>query len=102
MAEATADVETARLRTRTTTSGEHSRETPLPRTVTFRVAAVLMLWWIVCALMADAWAAPLERVELESASTQPLIAGARIQGYLAKPEGAGPFPAVIGLTGEAK
>jgi dienelactone hydrolase len=52
--------------------------------------------------MADAWAAPLERVEFESASTQPLIAVARIQGYLAKPEGAGPFPAVIGLTGEAK
>jgi dienelactone hydrolase len=42
-------------------------------------------------------------VGFEGAS-QPLIRGAvipgeRIQGYLAKPEGAGPFPAVIGLHG---
>jgi hypothetical protein len=28
-----------------------------------------------------------------------LILGDHIQGYLAKPEGAGPFPAVIGLHG---
>jgi hypothetical protein len=41
MAEATADVD--------------RKETPLPRTVTFRAAAVLMLWWVVGALMADAW-----------------------------------------------
>src|SRR5438874_19282 len=45
----------------------------------------------------------MERVEFESA-TQRLISGGlirgdRIQGYLAKPEGAGPFPAVIGLHG---
>ena len=38
------------------------------------------------------------RVDFESAS-QRLIPGDRIQGYLAKPEGAGPFPAVIGLHG---
>src|SRR5262245_63245409 len=53
--------------------------------------------------MADAWAAPFERVEFEGASQRlisgGLIVGDRIQGYLAKPEGAGPFPAVIGLHG---
>jgi dienelactone hydrolase len=53
--------------------------------------------------MADAWATPLERVEFEGASqgliSDGLIRGDHIQGYLAKPEGAGPFPAVIGLHG---
>ena len=53
--------------------------------------------------MADASATPLERVEFEGASQRlvsgGLIAGDRIQGYLAKPEGAGPFPAVVGLHG---
>jgi dienelactone hydrolase len=53
--------------------------------------------------MADAWATPLERVEFEGASQRlmsgGLIVGDHIQGYLAKPEGAGPFPAVIGLHG---
>jgi len=53
--------------------------------------------------MADAWATPLERVEFEGADQQlisgGLIRGDHIQGYLAKPEGAGPFPAVIGLHG---
>jgi dienelactone hydrolase len=48
--------------------------------------------------MVDASAGPLERVEFESAS-QPLNPGDRIQGYLAKPEGAGPFPAVVVLHG---
>jgi dienelactone hydrolase len=75
----------------------------LPRTVTFRAALVVTLWCVVRALMADGWATPLERVEFESAS-QRLISGAllpgeRIQGDLAKPDGAGPFPAVIGLHG---
>jgi len=55
------------------------------------------------ALAADAWATPLERVEFESASQRlnsiEVIPGDRIQGYLAKPEGVGPFPAVIGLHG---
>jgi dienelactone hydrolase len=62
-----------------------------------------MLWCVVRALMADAWAAPLERVEFESASQRlvsgGLIRGDRIQGYLARPDGAGPFPAVVGLHG---
>jgi dienelactone hydrolase len=62
-----------------------------------------MLWCVAGALMADASATPLERVEFESASQRllsgTLIAGEPIQGYLAKPEGAGPFPAVIGLHG---
>jgi dienelactone hydrolase len=53
--------------------------------------------------MADAWATPLERVEFESASQRlisgGLIRGDRIQGDLAKPDGAGPYPAVIGLHG---
>jgi dipeptidyl aminopeptidase/acylaminoacyl peptidase len=78
----------------------------LPRTVTFPAAVVVTLWCVVCALMADARATPLERVEFESASPTAqrhmsggLILGDRIPGYLAKPEGAGPFPAVIGLHG---
>ena len=53
--------------------------------------------------MADAWAAPLARVEFESASQRlvsgTLIPGDRIQGDLARPDGAGPYPAVIGLHG---
>jgi dienelactone hydrolase len=80
------------------------KETLLPRTVTFPAAVVVTLWCVVCALMADdAWATPLERVEFEGASQRlisgGLILGDRIQGYLAKPEGAGPFPAVIALHG---
>jgi len=70
----------------------------MSRTVTFPAAVVLTLWCVVRALMVDALAGPLELVEFESAS-QPLIPGDRIQGYLAKPEGAGPFPAVVGLHG---
>jgi dienelactone hydrolase len=62
-----------------------------------------MLWCVVRALMADAWATPLERVEFESASQRlisgGLIRGDRIQGDLARPDGAGPYPAVIGLHG---
>ena len=53
--------------------------------------------------MGDAWAAPLERVEFDSASQRllsgGLIEGERIRGYLARPDGAGPFPAVVGLHG---
>jgi dienelactone hydrolase len=85
------------------TCGRHSTETPLPGTVTFQAAVVLLLWCVVGALTADAWATPLERVEFESASQRlnsiEVIPGDRIQGYLAKPEGAGPFSAVIGLHG---
>ena len=75
----------------------------MPRAVTFLAAAVLMLCCIVRALMADAWATPLERVEFESAAQRlvsgTLILGERIEGYLARPDGAGPFPAVVGLHG---
>jgi dienelactone hydrolase len=64
---------------------------------------LLTLWCAVRALMADAVAQTLERVEFESASQRLLsggfIAGDRIQGYLARPAGAGPFPAVVGLHG---
>jgi dienelactone hydrolase len=64
---------------------------------------MLMLWCMLRVLMADAWAAALERVEFESASQRlvsgGLIRGDRIQGYLARPDGAGPFPAVVGLHG---
>ena len=64
---------------------------------------MLMLCCIVPAPTADAWAASLQRVELESASQRlisgALIPGDRIQGHLAKPDGAGPFPAVVGLHG---
>jgi dienelactone hydrolase len=62
-----------------------------------------MLWCVLRTLMADAWAAPLQQVEFQGASQQllsgGLIRGDRIQGYLAKPDGAGPFPAVVGLHG---
>jgi len=77
----------------------HLRETPLPKTVTSLAAIVLMLCCIVPASMADAWAASQERVEFASASVLAGTPGDRIQGYLAKPDGAGPFPAVIGLHG---
>src|SRR5215831_5358009 len=84
-------------------SHQRSRETVLPRTVTLPLAVVVTLWCVVGALTADAWAIPLERVEFESASLRlnsiEIIPGDRIQGYLAKPEGAGPFPAVVGLHG---
>ncbi len=78
--------------------------TPLPGTVTFQAALVLMLWCAVGALTADAWATPLERVVFESASQRLVSGGAlspgdRIQGDLARPDGAGPFPAVVGLHG---
>jgi dienelactone hydrolase len=63
---------------------------------------MLMLWCVV-ALTADAWAASLERVTFESATQRllsgGLIVGDRIQGDLVKPDGAGPFPAVVGLHG---
>jgi poly(3-hydroxybutyrate) depolymerase len=72
----------------------------LPRTVTFATAVVLTLWCAALALVVDASAGPLERVEFEGAILRgAVIPGERIQGYLAKPEGAGPFPAVIGLHG---
>ena len=75
----------------------------MPKTVAVQAAVVLVLWCIGCALMADARAASLERVEFDSASQRlvsgGLIRGDRIQGYLAKPDGAGPFPAVVGLHG---
>jgi len=62
------------------------------------LAVLLTLWCAALALMVDAWAGPLERIELEGAS-KPLTPGDRIQGFLAKPDGTGPFPAVIGLHG---
>jgi dienelactone hydrolase len=75
----------------------------LPRTVTFPIAVVLTVWCAARALVVDALAGPLERVEFEGASQRlisgGLILGDRISGYLAKPEGAGPFPAVIALHG---
>ena len=75
----------------------------MPRTVTSQAAVVLMLWCAVRALMADAWATPLERVGFESASQRllsgRLIPGEPIEGDLARPDGAGPFPAVVGLHG---
>ncbi len=76
----------------------------MSRTVTFQAALALMLWCALRALTAEAWATALERVEFESASQRfvsggVLSPGDRIQGYLAKPDGAGPFPAVIVLHG---
>ena len=72
----------------------------MPRTVTFPAAVMLTLWCAARVLVVDAFCGPLERVEFEGAP-EPLLGGAVIplQGYLAKPQGAGPFPAVIGLHG---
>ena len=62
-----------------------------------------MLWCALSALTADARATPLARVEFESAFqgliSSAVIPGDRIQGDLARPDGAGPFPAVVGLHG---
>jgi dienelactone hydrolase len=75
----------------------------LRKTVTFPAAAMLTLWCALRTLTADVWATPLERVEFESGSQQLLsgthVPGDRLQGYLARPDGAGPFPAVVGLHG---
>ena len=75
----------------------------MPGTVTFRAAVVLILWCLVRAPMADARAASLERVEFDSASQQllsgRLIPGDRIQGDLARPDGAGRYSAVVALHG---
>jgi hypothetical protein len=79
---------------------KRSRETLLPRTVTFPAAGVVTRWCVACALMANAWATPLERVEFEGASQRlisgGLILGDHVQGHLAKSEGAGAFSTVIG------
>jgi dienelactone hydrolase len=66
--------------------------------VTSPAAVTLVFWCIASFLVADALATSLERVEFEGAS-KPLTPGDRIQGFLAKPDGTGPFPAVIGLHG---
>ncbi|MCC8940493.1 dienelactone hydrolase family protein [Bradyrhizobium sp. Arg68] len=74
----------------------HQGRLPLPRPVTLPIAIVLMLGCI-----APAWAATLERVEFDSAAPRldsPIL-GDPIQGDLARPDGAGPFPAVIALHG---
>lgn len=76
---------------------------PLPEAFVCRAAKALLLCFFLRALAADASAATLERVEFESASQRLLsggsIAGEPIRGHLAKPDGAGPFPAVVGLHG---
>lgn len=62
-------------------------------------AAILLT----AAALTGAHAAPLERVAFDSATQRlvsgGLIRGDRIEGDLAKPDGAGPFPAVVGLHG---
>src|SRR6476620_10365599 len=77
---------------------DHPEEVPLRRAITFPAAVALAFWCAANFVVVDALAASLEHVEFESAS-QPLIPGDRIQGLLAKPDGAGPFPAVVGLHG---
>jgi dienelactone hydrolase len=76
----------------------------LPGTITFQAKVLLMLCCLVSTLTADACATPLERVEFESASQRRVSGGVLspgdpILGYLAKPDSAGPFPAVIVLHG---
>lgn len=69
----------------------------------FRAAAALLLCCATRALITDASAAPPERVKFDGASQKLLsgrtLAGEPIQGDLAKPDGAGPFPAVVVLHG---
>ena len=78
--------------------GDRSREAPLRTAVTRRAAVGLVFWCIASFVVVGALAASREQIEFEGAS-QPLVPGDRIQGLLAKPDGAGPFPAVIGLHG---
>src|SRR5215510_5170245 len=78
--------------------GDHSGEASLRTAVTYPAAVSLVFWCIASFLVADALAASLERIEFEGAS-KPLMPGDRIQGFLARPDGTGPFPAVIGLHG---
>ncbi len=62
----------------------------------FQAVLVLMLW------CADACATALQRVAFESASQRRIsgvFPGDRIQGDLAKPDGAGPFPVAVVLHG---
>jgi len=70
----------------------------MPRTATFLSAFALALLCATRALATDT-----ERVEFDGATQRlvsgGLIVGDRIQGYLARPEGAGPFPAVVALHG---
>lgn len=85
------------------------------RSVVRPAAIALMLWYMARVPIADAFGASLALVEFEGAS-QPLgslqqrlarergeapkdIPGDRVQGYLAKPEGKGPFPAIVALHG---
>jgi cephalosporin-C deacetylase-like acetyl esterase len=62
-----------------------------------------MLCCVLPALIADASAASVERIAFDSASQKLLsgrtLAGEHIQADLAKPDGAGPFPAVVVLHG---
>jgi dienelactone hydrolase len=63
---------------------------------TFQIALVLLLW------CADAWATPLQRVEFDSAAQRRISSdfpGDRIRGYLARPDGAGPFATAVVLHG---
>ena len=78
--------------------GHHSGEDPVRTAVTGPAAVALVFWCIASFLVTDALAASLEAVEFEDTS-KPLTRGDRIQGFLAKPDGTGPFPAVIGLHG---
>ena len=85
------------------------------RYVVHPAAIALMLWYMARVPIGDALGASLELVEFEGAS-QPLgslqqrlarergdvpkdIPGDRVHGYLAKPEGKGPFPAIVALHG---
>lgn len=66
-------------------------------------AVVMLLCCVLQALTADARATPWQTVAFESASQRSasgmVVSGDDITGYLARPDGAGPFPAVVGLHG---
>ena len=75
----------------------------MPRSFICPAAVVLTLWYALRVLMGDARAENLEHVKFDSAAQRlgsgTSIRGERIHGYLAKPDGVGPFPAVVGLHG---
>jgi dienelactone hydrolase len=65
----------------------------------WRAGTITFVLMLCCA---DACATPLQRVEFDSAAQRRIsgdFPGDRIQGDLAKPDGAGPFPAAVVLHG---
>jgi dienelactone hydrolase len=86
-------------------------KTPMPRPTACSAAIALMLWCALGVPCGHTFTASPKLVEFEGAAqaldspSQRLarerkeIAGDRLRGFLAKPEGDGPFPAIVALHG---